>query len=274
MINIFKYKDYRQFLKDYYSEKKKLLKAFSFRFFAKKANLTSPNYLKLVMDGKRNLTHRNVKKFADGLGLQEKEAHFFENLVFMNQAKNDEEKEFYKKNLRLLKDKGYGTTLTKEQYQVCSKWFYLVIKEMLLLSDFKEQSRWIADKLDRSLTKREILDAIELLIKLNLVERDPKTQKLVSKSIDFIGEPNVASEAVKKFYKEMIKKAHDCVDHQSADERFLNSLTIAINTKDLPRIFEKIRKFRNELDEFILRSKKYDSVYQLNIQFFRLINKF
>ena len=274
MIDVFKYKDYRKFLQDYYNDKKKGKSMFSFRFFAKKAGLTSPNYLKLVMDGQRNLTHKNVKKFAEGLGLQDKEALYFENLVFMNQAKNDEEREFYGSNMKLLKENGYGTTLTKDQYKVYSKWYFLVLKEMLLLFNFRENPRWIADKLDRTLTRREILDAIDLLLRFGLIKRDPKTNKLVPKTTDLVSEPGITSEAIKQFYKEMIKKSYEAIDLQKSDERFFNSLTVAICTDDLPKIFKKIRKFRNELDEYILRAKKFDSVYQLNINFFRLINKF
>lgn len=273
MKSIFKYKDYREYLRDYYNENKKSSYGFSVRFFAKKAGLNSGNYLKLVMDGKRNLTHKNVKNFARGLDLNDREGLYFENLVFMTQSKDAEERKFYEKNLEVLKDEGYGTALTKEQYEVCSRWFYLVIKEMLLLNDFKEDPSWISYKLNREISKKEASEAIDLLLKLGLIEREPKSRKLVPTSTSVVSKSVVASEALKIFYREMIKKGLECVDKQNKDERFLNSLTIAVNTKDLPKIFEKITNFRNELDEYIMRAKEYDSVYQLNVQFFRLLNK-
>ena len=48
-------------------EIKKKNSHFSHRYFALKASLPAYNYLKLVSDGKRNLTHNYLKKFIKGL---------------------------------------------------------------------------------------------------------------------------------------------------------------------------------------------------------------
>ena len=53
--NIYNFSDYRDFLKDRYRQLKEADPVFSFRHFSKQAGFGSPNYLKLVMDGKRNL---------------------------------------------------------------------------------------------------------------------------------------------------------------------------------------------------------------------------
>ena len=52
---VFDYLDYRAFLRDHYLDKKQR-QGLSFRGFSKRAGLKSPNYLKLVIDGQRNLT--------------------------------------------------------------------------------------------------------------------------------------------------------------------------------------------------------------------------
>jgi uncharacterized protein (TIGR02147 family) len=54
--NIYNFSDYRDFLKDRYRQLKEADSLFSFRYFSKEAGFGSPNYLKLVMDGKRNLS--------------------------------------------------------------------------------------------------------------------------------------------------------------------------------------------------------------------------
>ncbi len=67
--NIYNFSDYRDFLKDRYRQLKEADPVFSFRHFSKQAGFGSPNYLKLVMDGKRNLSAEAVFKFAKGLRL-------------------------------------------------------------------------------------------------------------------------------------------------------------------------------------------------------------
>ena len=66
MKSIFEYIDYRRYLKDYYDFQKKTKKYFSYRFFAQKAGINSPILLKMVFDGKRNLSRKTLEKFISG----------------------------------------------------------------------------------------------------------------------------------------------------------------------------------------------------------------
>ena len=87
--DILQYTNYRVFLRDYYDFKKKTSPAFSLRFFANKAGLSSHAHLKLAIDGKRNITKNTVVKLITGIQLDTKRAENFECLVFFNQAKTD-----------------------------------------------------------------------------------------------------------------------------------------------------------------------------------------
>ena len=70
------------------------------------------------MDGQRGLTHKSVHKFIKGLQLNEWESLYFENLVFFNQAKEKEEKDFYYKNMELARSHQTQAFLSKDQYDV------------------------------------------------------------------------------------------------------------------------------------------------------------
>src|SRR3990167_3533564 len=99
-LDIFTYRNFRDLLSDYYHTQKKQKASYSYKAFAEKAGLNSPNYLKLVMDGKRNLSHKNIKKFAKGLGLESVQAEYFENLVYYNQAQDAETRDLYLTKLK------------------------------------------------------------------------------------------------------------------------------------------------------------------------------
>ncbi len=79
--SLFDYFDYREYLHDYYQFHKRKNSAYSYRLFARKAKLGSPNYLKLVVDGKRRITDRTLYQFARGLGLSRDEEKYFRELV-------------------------------------------------------------------------------------------------------------------------------------------------------------------------------------------------
>ena len=62
-VDGFQFQDYREFLRAYYAERKTHAKI-SYRAFSRRAGLGSPNYLKLVMDGARNLSPAMAGRFA------------------------------------------------------------------------------------------------------------------------------------------------------------------------------------------------------------------
>lgn len=80
---IFDYHDYRIFLKDFFDYSKEKNGKFSFRFFAQRAGFNSGSILKLVIDGKKNLTNESINKISNGFKLKKREYEFFEKLVFM-----------------------------------------------------------------------------------------------------------------------------------------------------------------------------------------------
>jgi len=93
MKPIFDYIDYRRFLKEYYAENKEAKSYFSYRFFSSRAGIKSPVFLKLVMEGKRNLTRPVIEKFCKALDFKEKDALYFRHLVLFNQGKTAQEKQ-------------------------------------------------------------------------------------------------------------------------------------------------------------------------------------
>ena len=65
--------DYRAYLREMFDYLKVTRPQFSYRYFSRIAGFTSPNFLKLVADGERNLTPPSIPKFAKGLWLDEHE---------------------------------------------------------------------------------------------------------------------------------------------------------------------------------------------------------
>ena len=70
--NVFGYLDYRVLLRDYYLYRKQDKRGFSYRQFSLKAKLSSPSYLKMVIDGTRNLSSEMALNFAKTIGLKKK----------------------------------------------------------------------------------------------------------------------------------------------------------------------------------------------------------
>lgn len=101
--NLFEYGDFRRFLQDCYTERKRIDPTYSYKRLADSVGFGSPNYPKLVIDGERALTVSNIHRLAQALRLTPSETAYFETLVHLNQASTALEKSFYQARLSDLK---------------------------------------------------------------------------------------------------------------------------------------------------------------------------
>ena len=76
MKSIRQYKDYRKYIRDYYTWEKKH-SSFSWREFSRRAKITSPNFLKLVSERKSQLSTPPAERVADAMDLAGFEKSFF-----------------------------------------------------------------------------------------------------------------------------------------------------------------------------------------------------
>ena len=90
MKPVFDYQSYREFILDYYRERKRC-SSFTWRGFAALAGFASGSYLKLVCDGKTRLLEEGAKKTAIAMGLVGFEFDYFVLMVRYENAKTERE---------------------------------------------------------------------------------------------------------------------------------------------------------------------------------------
>ncbi|MGE0616409.1 MAG: TIGR02147 family protein, partial [Bacteriovoracia bacterium] len=161
---IFGYADYRQYLRDYYQQMKAVRPEFSFRFLAKRGGFASPNFFKLVMEGKRNLSPQGVTKVARALKLSRAESAFFRNLVNFNQSKNTVQKEHHASELLQSEKYKRMHPLNDAQYQYYSQWFLIPIRELVGAPGFREDPAWIARQMYPPFSTEDAINALKDLL--------------------------------------------------------------------------------------------------------------
>jgi len=269
-INIFEYLNYRQFLKDHYTNKKQKNPTYSYRLFNSKAGLQSPIFYKLISEGKRDLTEQSIAKFIKGLDLKQKEGLFFRNLVLFNQAKSNKDKALYYGQICHFRNFSRIHNLTADQYDLFYNWYNLVIYEMTKLKNFRESPQWIVTHIKETLSLEQAEASLSLLKKLGLLIRDAKTFKYKAAKPNLSTEPEELSVAVFKYHKDMIAKALDSLANDHHSIRDISSLTIALNEETFQQAKKMIQDFRRDLNVLFSQSKNNDRVYQLNFQIFPL----
>lgn len=268
---VFKYLDYRKYLEDmYHYQKIKKGSSFSYRSFSMRAGLSSPNYLKLVMGGQRELTQKTIQKFGKGFDLNKEELAFFEALVLFNKSKTNEEKEFYFSRLKGLKQFISHQNITADQYEYFSNWYIPVIREMVLLKGFKNDPSWVASHIKPRITSHEAKKAIELLLRLGLLAEHDGVMVQSESQLNTGNE--IQSMAIWNFHNNMISLAQRSLK-ETTRERNIAGLTIALNKEQFERLNEMVHHFFMESQKMSEEEVIAERVYQLNVQLFSLSKK-
>ncbi len=275
-ISVFDYTDYRAYLADYYKFKKKQSRAFSYRYFAQKAQIKSSGFYKELIDGKRSLSRSLIIKFSDALKHTRKEAEYFENMVYFNEAKSIEEKRLYfKKMMASYDSKAYK--LLADQYEYFSKWYYVTIRELISYikcKDTKESYSLLASALNPSIRPDQAKKAVQILEKLHLIEKDRKGYYHRCDPVVTTGYPQGDKRVnllnIINFQKTMMAMADESYDRTELKKVDMSTLTVSISEATYNAMKEEIASFRRKLLGMAEKDRSPDRVYQLNYQFFPL----
>jgi uncharacterized protein (TIGR02147 family) len=267
MKPVFQYIDYRLFLRDYYLEKKATTRHFSYRYFCGKAGISSPVFLKLVMEGKSNISVEMIDKFARALSFNKQESRFFKHLVQFNQAKTAEEKQDHYAVLVTMSNNVSRHVLGSEQFEYLSKWHNVVIRELVCQHDFKEDFAALAASVVPPISKRDAEISVRLLDRLGLIVRLPDGRfRQIDRALATNRE--VAGPAIRAFNKTMIDLARRSVDAIEKTERNVSGMTVGVSRASYDVLCAEIESFKDRVAAIVHNSADVDRVYQLNLQLF------
>lgn len=270
--SVYDFLDYRQYLRAWYEAEKARLPAFSYRYFSRKAGFSSPNFLKLVIEGERNLSPDSVERFVSTLKLGGDEAGFFRDLVSYGQARNLAEKNLLFDRVIASRRFQEYRKLEAPYLEYLRHWYYPAIRELAAHRDFRADAEWIGARLWSKVAAEEIEKALAIIEQLGLFARGPDGQPLRSGRSLTTG-PQMVSEAkvvAKSFLRQMLERASESLDTVPADLREIGSITVAVKAATVAELKERIQRFRRELLDRCDQDEDPTEVYQLNVQLFPL----
>jgi uncharacterized protein (TIGR02147 family) len=268
-VTIFEYDNYRTYLGDLYKFYKETKPHFSYRYFSQKAGFRSPNFLKLVIEGKRNVSPESIEKFTKALKLGKREAEFFRVLVHLNQARTVGEKKIYAEQLMQFRPFRYIHPLRQDQYRYYADWYNIAIRELTMLPAFSEDPAWIARRLIPPISPQQAQKAIDLLLQLGLLERD-ETGRLVQADAFISTGDEVTSTSVANYHRTVIQMGAEAIDRFAGPDRDISSVTMTLSEKNYQEIKGLIQRFRKELLAIADQDESPEGVYQVNFQLFPL----
>lgn len=269
MKSIYEYLDYRRFMSDFFSEKRKESSHFSLRFVERKIGLDASNLHK-ILSGKRHVNHKYFDAFVSLLKLNEDETGYFRELITFARARS--EKNRHKLLKQLVKYNPTKMNLIKtDRYEFYQHWYYTAVLALLYFYPVRK-GLWkrIATNIHPQISEKQARESIALLERLNFIVLDKKGYYVHTDSIITTGE-QWFSIAVNTFQRETLELALQSLLNDPVEERSISTLTVTLNSDG----YERVKKLSAEFRQSVLREVSQsdetpERVYQINTQIFPL----
>lgn len=268
-LNVFSFIDYRAFLKAHYEHRKARSKTYSYRLFSRLAKVKSPNYLKLVIDGQRNLSPEMAERFASACKLDAEGAEYFVDLVAFNQAPTTKERDRLLRRLARFRGYRQAHQLELRHAEYHRNWWVPAICELASRADFDADPERIAEQLVPAITVDQARDAVALLVGLDLLAADADGRLRRTEAVLTTGS-QTSGVHIANFHRSMLERAADAIDDVPAAERDISSITMCVSPERVQMIRQRVAELRKELIGIAVQDPDPRQVIQINLQIFPL----
>jgi uncharacterized protein (TIGR02147 family) len=268
-ISVYRYTDFRLFIRDRYRFLKSLDRSMSYEKIGKLIGFSSPGFFTQIIQGKSRLPLPMVEKISCALKLNKKEAKYFALLVEYGQTEEHVKKhDLFKKVFN--KNTGIAKMLSAEQYVMFDKWYYAAIHELLFYFRFNGDYSALAKKMQPQIAPSEARAAIELLVRLDLIRKDQDGFYVRSDAEHLTTGFHPESVAINNYLLEMMKLAQQSVETCTPETRLLSTLTVSLSENGFRRLAQDMHEFRRRLMSLAKEDGAEDRLYQINLQMFPL----
>lgn len=271
------YTDHRLYLKDHYEFKRRQtegsIRPYSYATFSAAADIKSPNYLKLIIEGQRNLSPEMAKKFAKALQLNKEDTEEFLALVKYSQASEPLERNRYLKVLADLRVKQQlkAGEIQAEAWEKVPSWVTWVLYALADQRDVRFDGEHLFELLRGKARPEDIRKSLEKLLASGELVRDEDSGEVRKGRLLMAGSENVPVALVRKLQTELIYLGLESLFQDPPQDREFGSMTLALTHKEFEQLKFELRQWRKRIfkDFSVQREQaKGDRVYQLNIQLF------
>ena len=271
MKDVLEYTNYRQYIADYYTEKK-AKSAFTWQEFTRTAGFSSPVFLKYVSEGRSNLSESASNQVAVAMGLVGYEQEYFREMVKLDYAKTDDEKKFVFNRMLAIAEMHKVRIIEGDAFRYFDTWKNPVLRE-LAPSMPGAKPLAIARACRPKISAAEVSESLSFLVKANLLQKDKNGNYVQTEKSVTTGPMDVTPVAIRSLHRQMGEFALETIEGVPQNKRHFSGVTLGITRKAYEEIVQEIAAFRKKIIAIATREDDTDEAYRLNMQFFPMTNK-
>ncbi len=271
--------DFREYLKAFYdyqkAKTKSRLRPYSYSDFSAAADIKSPNYLKLIIEGKRNLSQEMCKKFSRALKHSKSQEKEFRLLVEYCQEKDPHQRTQNLKELSEFRAKKSlkSGEIDQQTWDQVSNWLVWVLYAMVDQKGVEFTPASLLKLLRGRVNESQVQRAMDKLLKAQDIQVDPENHLAKKTGSALSGIDDVPKELVRKIQSELIYIGLESLHKHGPHEREISGFTLAMTEKEFEWVRFELRKLRKQIQKEISMKREQsqgDRVYQVNMQLFPL----
>jgi uncharacterized protein (TIGR02147 family) len=271
MKDVFEYTGYRQYIADYYAERK-VKSAFTWREFARMAGFSSSVHLKYVSEGRFNLGEDAVERVAKAMGLSGNRLEYFRAMVEFDHAVTDNiKKEIFDRMLSIAKQSN-AKVIEGDAFRYFDSWKNPVLRELAPAMPGAKPLA-LAKACRPKITAAEVSESLNFLVKANLLLKDANGNYVQTDKFVTTGPMEAAPVAIRGLHRQMGEIALDTIEGVPQNERHFSGVTLGITRNAYDKIVAELDACRRKIIEIATAEDETDEVYRLNLQFFPMTNK-
>ena len=270
MKTIFEYRDYREYVRDFYESRKKC-SAFTWREFAKLAGFSSSGFLKLVCDGKTRLSKVGVEKVLSAMNLSGAQAEYFRQMVtFCDSQQPDVRRTSFERMMKIASENRVEF-LEAKSFAYFSSWANPALRELAPIMKGASPLE-MGHTLVPAISAAEARESLDLQESLGLLKKD-ECGNYVQTSEGVSSTREVISATVVNMQKQYAHLAAESLERYTREYRHISGMTMGLDREAYERLAAELDAFRKKVAEIVSNVKSYDRVYRMNLQLFPLSKK-
>ena len=271
MKDILEYTSYRQYIADYYAEKK-AKSAFTWQVFTRAAGFSSPVHLKYASEGRLNLSDAAALRVAQAMHLVDFEQEYFCEMVKFDNAKTDDEKRGAFSKMLSIAEAHKAKIVEGDSFRYFESWKNPVLRELAPAMPGAKPLA-LARACRPEITAAEVTESLNFLVKAGFLKKDEEGRFVQTDKFITTGPLDVTPVAVRGMHRQMGELALETIEGIAQDERHFSGLTMGLTHEAYEEIVQEIDACRKRIAAIATRDSEIDDVYRLNMQLFPITKK-
>ncbi len=263
--SVYEFTQYRSFLQSL----TKGDRALTIEQIAQSTNVGSARLMRMVLQGKRNLTVSNLHAVATFLKLSFDERQYFETLVHGNQAELASTKKYYQEVAASLRKKKPQSSSVRTKGLDFLTELYTPAVTLLMHQKKMSESLFIETAKSLGIEINKVKSAFQIALDNGMIKKNEDDELCMTSTHLVLTDTKLYTHAIQEYLERHLKLADQALKTQYDKQGKFFSNTLSLRSDAYDIFVSKLRNFFEEISAFSDRNPGSD-IFQINLQAFKL----